>query len=137
MSNYLIFDLKRIKHPDGDLIKGLDKNFPHYSDFGESYYSYVTDGKIKAWRLHQRITNHIVVIKGKLNVNIIDESKKVRSIIIDSNKPKLLIIYPKNWYGYQAIQGSDVLIHNITNLPYEEDEVERFELKQFEGIWYK
>ena len=137
LSDFLICDLKRIKHKDGDLIKGLDRNSPQYTDFGESYYSYVTKGKIKAWRLHTTITNNIVVVMGKLNINIIDKSKKVKSIIIDSEVPKLLTIYPFTWYGYEAVGYSDALIHNITNLPYDEGEIKRSEIKKFDGIWYR
>lgn len=137
MAHYLILDLKRIHHPDGDVIKGLDKNLPQYKNFGESYYSYVTKGKIKAWRLHQKITNNIVVVKGRLNINIVDRFRNASSIIVDSKDPKLITIYPHTWYGYEAIGGSDVLIHNITDMPYDEKEVERCELKELEGIWNK
>ena len=136
-SKFNVKNLKAIKHVDGDLIKGLSSNFEQYDSFGESYYSYVNLGKKKAWRLHTILTNNMVVLLGRLNVNIFQGLKQADSIILDSKIPRLLTIYPDTWYGFEAIGSSDVLIHNITNMPYDENEVRRCELSTFEGIWYK
>ena len=133
--NFLISDLKRIKHKDGDLIKGLSRASAQYAGFGESYYSCVKQGKIKAWRLHTQITNNMVIVQGELNVNLVDKFKRVKSIKINSDNTKLLTIYPYTWYGFEAVGASDAIIHNITNFPYTESEIRRSDLKTFEGVW--
>ena len=133
----VITNLKRILHNDGDLIKGLKNSDKKFINFGESYYSWIISGKIKAWRSHKKITNNLVIVNGSINLNIIREDGISESIIVESLQPQLITIFPNTWYGFEAISSCDALIHNITDYEYNEDEILRMDLDAFEGVWKK
>ena len=52
----VITNLKRISVPDGDILHGMKKTDVGYKDFGEIYFSYILKDKIKAWKIHKKMT---------------------------------------------------------------------------------
>jgi len=133
--NYKISRLIRISHPDGDILKGIKLSDNIISSFGESYYSWINRGKRKAWRYHKKITNNFIVLNGDLNINIINKIGNVESICIKSSQNLMFTLFPKTWYGFECVSDCDVLINNIIDQEFNEDEILRKSIEEFEGKW--
>ena len=88
--------LKVIKNQDGDILKFLSKKSKFFNNFGEIYFSKILKGKIKGWNYH-------------------------KSIIISDKNKKILIIYPKTWFSFSAVNETS-LIANVINKIHSKDE---------------
>ena len=64
---YIISKLTRVLHPDGDILKGMKASDNFINSFGESYYSWISCGKRKAWKCHKNITNNFIILNGSIN----------------------------------------------------------------------
>jgi dTDP-4-dehydrorhamnose 3,5-epimerase-like enzyme len=105
--------LKVIKNQDGDILKFLSKKNKFFNNFGEIYFSKILKGKIKGWNYHKTNTCIICVPNGKVKF-IFKFKKRNKSIIISDKNKKILIIYPKTWFSFSAVNETS-LIANVIN----------------------
>ena len=55
-----------IKNPKGNLYKMLSKKHNFFKKFGEIYFSEVHPKKFKGWKYHEKRTQIITVVNGKV-----------------------------------------------------------------------
>lgn len=113
--------LKVIKNQDGDILKFLSKKSKFFNNFGEIYFSKIFKGKIKGWNYHKTNTCIICVPNGKVKF-IFKFKNKNKSIIISDKNKKILIIYPKTWFSFSAVNETS-LIANVINRIHSKDEI--------------
>lgn len=137
-----IVPVKRVSHPQGDLLKLISKDTGGFRGFGELYTSEVSPFAIKAWRRHVTYTNNLSVIRGDLTLALIEfETEKMdgpRSKVLElrAASPLLITIPPGLWYGFKA--GADgATIMNLIDGTYLEEEVQRavHDAKEFNFDW--
>ena len=51
----------------------LKRTDPHFTDFGEIYFSTVHPGVVKGWHRHKNMTLHYACIHGRVKLVIYDE----------------------------------------------------------------
>lgn len=112
--------LKVIKNQDGDILKFLSKKSKFFNNFGEIYFSKILKGKIKGWNYHKTNTCIICVPNGKVKF-IFKFRNRNKSIIISDKNKKILIIYPKTWFSFGAVDETS-LIANVINKIYSKEE---------------
>ena len=112
--------LKVIKNQDGDILKFLSKKSKFFNNFGEIYFSKIFKGKIKGWNYHKTNTCIICVPNGKVKF-IFKFKNRNKSIIISDKNKKILIIYPKTWFSFSAVNETS-LIANVINKTHSKDE---------------
>ena len=112
--------LKVIKNQDGDILKFLSKKSKFFNNFGEIYFSKIFKGKIKGWNYHKTNTCIICVPNGKVKF-IFKFKNRNKSIIISDKNKKILIIYPKTWFSFSAVDETS-LIANVINKIHSEEE---------------
>jgi dTDP-4-dehydrorhamnose 3,5-epimerase len=57
-------DLKIILSEDGSVMHSLKSSEKDFKGFGESYFSTVNNGAIKAWKRHKKMTLNLTVPVG-------------------------------------------------------------------------
>ena len=89
-------------------------------------YQSMTDfGVIKCWHLHQIHTDQFAVTRGKLQVVLVDirpqspTYRKVNSIIVGTNQPRLIKIPPGILHGWKALSRPEVIVNNFQSEPYD------------------
>tara|TARA_B100001059_G_scaffold234160_1_gene275936 strand:- start:638 stop:1006 length:369 start_codon:yes stop_codon:yes gene_type:complete len=104
-----------IKNSKGNLYKMLSKKHNFFKKFGEIYFSEVHPKKFKGWKYHEKRTQIMTVISGKirffLKKKISDKPKQID--ISFSKKIKLLKIEPKVFYSFKCLSKKKSLIVNL------------------------
>ena len=126
--------LKQIKDDRGSVMHWMRSDSAHYKSFGEVYFSTVNEGVVTAWKQHNEMTQHLVVPYGEVRFVICDLRESSRTYVqvemvdIGPDNYNLIILSPKLWYGFKGLAPTFSLIANCTDLPFDENEVERREL---------
>ena len=107
--------IKIIKNPKGNLYKMLSKKHNFFKKFGEIYFSEVYPKKFKGWKYHEKRTQIITVVNGKVRFFLkkkITSKPKVVDIGFPS-KMKLLKIEPKTYYSFKCSSKKKSVIINL------------------------
>jgi len=112
--------LQTIKNQNGDILKFLSKKSKFYKSFGEIYFSKILKKKTKGWNYHKKNTCIICVPDGKVKF-MFKLKKKNKSVIISDKNKKILIIYPKTWFSFKAINKTSI-ITNVMNKTHSKNE---------------
>lgn len=83
-----------------DIIPGLkgDMNFTH-----------VPKGSIAGLHLHKKQTDSFAVAKGRMLFRLITEGGDEERIVLSSHSRKTLLIPPRVWHGYKALEDTILL----------------------------
>ena len=101
---FKIEKIKVIKLSKGNLFKVFSRDHKFFKKFGEAYISEIYPGKFKGWKYHEKRTQIISVINGKVRFYFktrIQEKPK----FIDLSFPRkfyLLKIEPKIFYSFEC-----------------------------------
>jgi dTDP-4-dehydrorhamnose 3,5-epimerase len=103
----------------------LRRDDPHFTAFGEVYFSRVRYGKVKGWYLHREKTLNYAVPFGTVNVVVYDDRPgsptrgQVETYRIGEAEEDyaLLTIPPGLWYGLQGQTPPTSLVANCSDLP--------------------
>lgn len=130
----LLAELRQIPTPGGPVLHMVRADSPLFAGFGEVYFSEVEPGAVKAWKLHQRMTQHFAVPVGRIKVVLFDdrEGSATRGAVaeVELGRPdayRLLRIPPRVWYGFTCLSNSEALVCNVADLPHDPEESERAE----------
>lgn len=133
----IITDLKVIYHEKGSIYHCLKESDESFRSFGESYFSRIKNGHIKAWKRHLKMICNLVVPYGKVKFILIDFREgsatrgKKMAIILGPDNYKRLTIPPGIWYGFKGIGEEESIIHNLASIEHDPDEQENIPLESF------
>lgn len=131
----VIFPLKQIEDERGDILHMLRSDSPHFSKFGEVYFSIVNPCMIKAWKRHRAITQFFAVPVGRIRLVVFDDRTNspskglIEEIIL--GRPDwyyLICIPPTLWYGFQGISEIPALMANCSDIPHDPNESEQLSI---------
>ena len=124
-----ITPLKIIADERGAVLHMLRIDSVGYFGFGESYFSEVNPGVVKAWKKHTSQIQNIVVPSGRLRLVLFDDregfSSNGKVDIIELGRPDKyfrVTIPPQIWYGFMGISDNSTIIANCVNIPHKPDE---------------
>ena len=127
--------LKRIPVIGGDVLHAMKKTDHGFSGFGESYFSQIESGVVKAWKKHSKMTLNLIVPIGKVRFVFVDNDGLFRVETIGDNNYLRLTIPPGIWFGFKGIFKNTSLILNIANIEHSIEEVERKEINKIKYNW--
>ena len=67
--------LKKFYLDEGDVLHALKDSESEFCGFKEAYFSTIKNNKIKAWKMHLKMTMNLVVPVGKVQFNFYDSKK--------------------------------------------------------------
>ena len=133
--------LKRIETAGGDVLHALKKEDAGYAGFGEAYFSWVSDGVVKGWKRHTKMTMNIVVPVGRVRFVFRlpgahgKDEFRVEEIGVDNYSR--ITVPPGVWFAFQGLNSPASLVMNIADIHHDPYEVERMGLDEINYAWRK
>jgi dTDP-4-dehydrorhamnose 3,5-epimerase len=128
-----IVPLKRIQDERGMVMHMLKETDPHFSRFGEIYFSVIFPGVIKAWHLHSRMTINYAVVVGNIKLVVFDQrpnSKtkgQLQEIYVGQVNYQLVTVPPGVVNGFTAVGGEKAVVANCADIPHDPGEITRID----------
>jgi len=128
-----IVPLRRIPDERGTVYHMLKTTDPHFSGFGEIYFSSVYPGVIKGWHRHRDMTLHYACIVGTVKVALYDEreSSPTRGVLMEvflgPDHNALLIIPPEVWNGFKGMSAPHAIVANCSTHPHDPSRTTRLD----------
>ncbi|WP_061219378.1 dTDP-4-dehydrorhamnose 3,5-epimerase family protein [Leptospira weilii] len=130
-----LFPLKEIEDPKGSVLHMQKVTDEGFTTFGECYFSEVTPGSIKAWKIHSKQTQNIVVPIGRIHLVLYDprsESSSFSKIMeIQLGRPDAYyrIKIPFGiYYGFKCVSAQVALIANCADIPHDPREGKKLDI---------
>ncbi len=126
----LIKPLKQITDERGKVMHMMRCDSEFFTQFGEIYFSMVNSGYVKAWKRHQRMTQHFAVPMGTIQLVLYDNRpdslthEELQTIELGEKNYSLVKIPPLIWYGFKGISNNPALIANLASIPHDPAESE-------------
>jgi dTDP-4-dehydrorhamnose 3,5-epimerase len=133
----IITHLKRIHVPNGDILHGMKKTDGGYSDFGEIYFSYILKDKIKAWKIHKKMTLNLIVPFGSVRFNFIQLNSeglmnKRMEVTVSNDNYCRITVPPNIIFGFKGVGKDMSIVENIADITHSDDEVKKIDINKFE-----
>lgn len=130
-----IVPLRKIPDERGTIFHMLRSSDPHFSQFGEIYFSKIYKDAIKGWHTHKQITLNYCVLQGMVKLVLWDSRKEsptyneVMELFIGEDNYSLVIIPPGVCNGHKGITET-ALLANCPDIPHDKcipNEMERID----------
>lgn len=128
-----IVPLLRIQDERGFVMRMLRADDPHFTTFGEIYFSVIYPGVIKGWHLHSRMTINYAVVEGNIKLVLHDqrcESKtfgETQQIVFGQINYQLVRVPPGVVNGFTAVGGARAVVANCADIPHDPTEITRID----------
>jgi dTDP-4-dehydrorhamnose 3,5-epimerase len=125
--------LRRISDERGMVMHMLRNDDPHFTEFGEIYFSVVYPGVIKGWHLHSRMTINYAVVDGSIKLVLYDQRKssptyqRIQEIVFGQVNYQLVRVPPGVVNGFTAVGGQRALVANCADIPHDPNEITRID----------
>ena len=138
-----ITPLKIFSDDRGSVMHMLRNDSKIFDKFGEIYFSTIFKDKIKAWHLHKEATLNYACVYGEVQLVLFDERKgsstfgDYQELILSLKNYSLITIPPNIWNGFKGLSDKFSIIDNCLNLPHNEKEMVRLDIKdnRFKYHW--
>jgi dTDP-4-dehydrorhamnose 3,5-epimerase len=129
----IITSLKSFLDERGMVRHMLRCTDPHFSRFGEIYFSTIFPGAIKAWHVHRKMELNYATIVGNIKLVLYDDRKgsqtyqELQEIFMGEDNYILVKIPPNVVNGFKAIGNERAIVANCSDIPHDPEEIERFD----------
>lgn len=119
-----IIKLRKIPDERGTIYHMLRSSDPHFSRFGEIYFSKIYRGAIKGWHQHQDITLNYCCIDGMIKLVLFDQREnsptqgELMELLIGDDNYVLVQIPPGVVNGHKGVTET-ALLANCPDLPHD------------------
>jgi dTDP-4-dehydrorhamnose 3,5-epimerase len=127
----IVTPLRRIPDERGCIMHMLRADAPHFSQFGEIYFSAVYPGAIKAWHIHKEMTLNYAVIVGMVKLVLFDDRPpsptrgSLMELFVGEQNYHLVTVPPLVWNGFKGCGRQMSIVANCATHPHRPDEIER------------
>ena len=127
------FPLKRIQDERGIVMRMLRLDDPHFTQFGEIYFSVIYPGIIKGWHLHSRMTINYAVVQGNIKLVLYDQRVdsptrgETLEIVFGQVNYQLVRVPPGVVNGFTAVGGQGAIVANCADIVHDPTEITRID----------
>jgi len=128
-----IIPLKTFLDERGCVRHMMKKTDPHFSGFGEIYFSEIFPGAIKGWHVHRKMELNYATISGNIKLVLYDDRKtsptykELQEIFMGEENYVLVKIPPDVVNGFKAVGNEKAIVANCSSIPHDPEEIERFD----------
>ena len=128
-----IVPLSQIVDERGKIMHLMKSTDPHFTGFGEIYFSCAWHGTVKAWHVHRSMTVNNAVISGRAKLVMYDRRKdsptvgELQEVFMGEDNYVLVQIPPGIANGYKAYGDKLVILANCATEPHDPDEIIRID----------
>ena len=133
INDVLVTPLRQIPDERGKIMHMLRCDAPHFTKFGEIYFSTAYPGVIKGWHEHTRQTQNYAVVRGMIKLVLYDNRKDssthkaLMELFVGEDNYQLVTIPTGVINGYKAISQETAMVANCADLPHQPDEMLRYD----------
>jgi dTDP-4-dehydrorhamnose 3,5-epimerase len=139
LDDIIVTPLKQIETAGGDVMHALKESDLGYAGFGEAYFSWISEGAVKAWKRHTRMTMNVVVPVGHVRFVFCaisaSGSKEFRVEEFGQDSYVRVTVPPRIWFGFQGLGAKKNLVLNVASIPHDPNEVERLTQSDITYDW--
>ena len=143
IKDVFISKLKVISDERGKVMHMMRNDSKVFQSFGEIYFSTIYKDVIKAWHLHKEATLNYACVSGEVKLVLYDDRTESDSrgiyeeIFLTPENYFLVTIPPNIWNGFKGLAKGESIIANCLNLPHNEKEMVRLDIKnkRFNHNW--
>ena len=134
----ILSKLATFSSKEGAVYHCLRSSDPGYIGFGESYFSFIENNAVKAWKLHQKMTLNLVVPVGMVRFNFIDlreqsDTYKLRfEVTLSFENYQRITVPPKILFGFKGLEEGINMISNITDMVHIDEECINIDRNKYE-----
>jgi len=131
LEGVLVTSLRKIPDERGTILHMLRADDPHFTRFGEVYFSTAYPGIVKGWHEHTRQIQNYAVVSGMIKLVLFDPREsstsfgKVIELFVGDENYCLVTIPHGVVNGYKCIGSERAIVANCSNLPHEAGEMIR------------
>lgn len=128
-----IYPLKRIMDERGAIFHFMKNTDPHFTKFGEVYFSMIQPNVVKAWHWHSEMELNYVCVSGRVKVVLVDTRKDSKTfgvyqeVFLGPENYCLLKVSKRIWNGFKSIGNESALIANTSDIPHDPKEIFRLD----------
>ena len=124
-----VIPLTKIPDERGAIFHMLRNDDPHFTKFGEVYFSKVYPGIVKGWHVHKRMTLNYAVVAGMIKLVLYDDRQQsptagaLMELYIGEENYRLVSIPPGVVNGFKGVGTEPSLIANCATEPHDPEEI--------------
>lgn len=113
-----VIPLRRIPDERGTIFHMLRATDPHFTSFGEIYFSTVYRDVIKGWHLHKDMSLNYACMVGRVKCAIYDDREgsaskgSLMEVFLGPDSYALLIVPPGVWNGFKGMADPMSVVAN-------------------------
>jgi dTDP-4-dehydrorhamnose 3,5-epimerase len=91
-------------------------------------------GRVRAWGLHQRLTDRLFVVSGLVKIVVFDgrvgspTAGRINEFTVSERNPGLLVIPPNLYHGWKNIGTNEAVIINMPDRMYDYERPDALDL---------
>jgi dTDP-4-dehydrorhamnose 3,5-epimerase len=123
---------------EGGLVKRVIRHNDHgFKCFKEAYFSSISPGIIRGWKLHTKMTLNLVVPIGKVKFVFTSNLSlgRFRAEIIGENNYCRITVPPNIWFAFQGLENKESIILNIADFIHDPSESQRLNILEIKYDW--
>ena len=128
-----VVPLARIADERGTVMHMLKRTDPHFTEFGEIYFSTVYPGVVKGWHRHREMTLNYACIHGRVKLVLYDDRPdspthgELMELFLGPDAYSLVQIPPGVWNGFKGVGVKPAIVANCASIPHDPDEIVRLD----------
>lgn len=128
-----VIPLRRIPDERGTIYHMLKCTDPHFTQFGEIYFSTIYPGVVKGWHKHREMTLNYVCIFGRIKLVLYDEREgsstkgTLMEVFLGPENYSLAMIPPEVWNGFKGMSEPFAIMANCCTHPHDPSRTTRLD----------
>jgi len=120
-----LIPLRRIPDERGTIMHMLRATDPHFSQFGEIYFSTIYNGVIKGWHRHREMSLNYAVPFGRIKLVLYDDREgsptrgELMEVFLGPDRYELAIVPPEVWNGFKGMSDPYAIVANCCTHPHD------------------
>jgi dTDP-4-dehydrorhamnose 3,5-epimerase len=128
-----VIPLRRIPDERGTVMHMLRSTDPHFTQFGEIYFSTVYAGVVKGWHRHREMTLNYACVSGRIKLVLYDDRPssptkgELVEVFLGPDNYSLVVIPPCVWNGFKGMSEPQAIVANCATHPHDPARSERLD----------
>ena len=128
-----VVPLRRIPDERGTVFHMLRKSDPHFTEFGEIYFSAIYLGVVKGWHRHREMQLNYACPFGRVKVALFDDRDasptrgSLMEVYLGPDSYVLLQVPPGVWNGFKGMAEPLSIVANCATHPHDPSRSERLD----------
>ena len=128
-----VLQLRRIPDERGTVMHMLKRTDPHFTEFGEIYFSTIYPGVVKGWHLHHRMALNYACVSGRIKMVLYDDREgsptrgNLMELFLGPDNYVLVQVPVDVWNGFKGMGPDVAIVADCATIPHDPSQSERMD----------